>query len=773
VVVGELLEHALAYAGFGLEIFPVGRDKRPLQSQLEATTDLDQLEEWWRRFPDALIGYRPATGIVLLDVDPRHGGLATWRAIRAELNSAFPLTRTHASGREDGGGHIWFKRPRGDLSTLKLDAWAKARDLGAEMPGTKRWTAGIDILRREHRYSILPPSRHPDTGRPYKWARGKSLTIEPAEMPRWLSDMLGRDEATTPAQTMVKVDPNSIADWYSSTHKLAPILRRARWTLVSGSGDDDGSEWQHPSATSAVSATVRHGCLFVYSTSTPFEPTEPGDPHGYTPFAVFATLEHSGDLRSAGRAAREQRQASEPSGVNLTMTPDPLGGADGSTATGDHDPSPETGLERVELEHLEAFWGQLPVLGRIRDFARARRCSPWAMLGVVLTRVAAATPPFVVLPPLVGSHLSLNLYVVLVGGSGAGKDAALSAGKDALTPAGAIEFATIGLGSGEGILDQFVEFVPPDKSTDTAAHIRQHTESVLFVNPEIETVSALKGRSSATLMPMLRDAWMGSELGFAYANQVRRLRVAEHRYRLCLILGCQPTSAGVLLDESNVGTPQRFLWLPVNDPMAPDRAPEVPEAMEWRLPGWSTARDHKVVLELCDEAAEAIDNARLERLRGTQVPDSPSGHALACQEKVAALLAILDGRTAITLPYWSMAGIVATVSTRTRELAESAVSYEAARRNTAQGRAEAQRKAVVRSTDEETALAKCGQRIMAIVARYEDQGVPAGQLRREIGARHRPMFEEAIDLLKGAGQVIEEEYEASGNTVMRYKATSP
>lgn len=768
---GDLLTYATSYAELGLALFPVGRDKRPIQSQHEATTDLDQIEEWWTRWPDALIGHRVAPANILLDIDPRHRGRETWRAVRAELNSSFPTTRTHYSGRGDGGGHIWFKRPAGDLWVVKLNAWAKARNLGVELPESNRWTAGIDLLTHEHRYTILPPSPHPETRKPYRWAQGKGLSIEPAEMPTWLADMLRRDPAPTPAHTTVWRDPDSIADWYSSTHTLGEILARNGWALVSGTGDDDGSEWRHPEATSAVSATVRHGCLFVYSTSTPFEPTEPGDPHGYTPFACYATLEHRGDLKAAGRAARDLKRASEPAGVMPKLTPDPREGQGESTSTQGSVSSPETGVERVDLEHLEAFWGMRPTLGRIRDFARARRCSPWAMLGVVLARVAAATPPFVVLPPLVGSHLSLNLYICLVGGSGAGKDAAISAGKDALDIQGAIEFKSIGLGSGEGILDQFVEFKPADKATGDPARIEQHTTSVLFTNPEIETVSALKGRSSATLMPMLRDAWMGSELGFAYANQVRRLSVFEHKYRLCLILGAQPTSAGVLLDEASVGTPQRFVWLPVHDPMAPDRPPAVPEIPEWRLPGWPAAKNHRVEIGLCDEAIEAIDNARLERLRGTQSPDSPSGHALACQEKVAALLAILDGRTAVELEDWSMAGIVATVSTRTRESAEDAIGFEARRRNQAQGNAEAQRRAIVRSADEDAALAKCCQRIKVVLDRAGDW-VSGADLRRQISGPYRDFMPEAVDLLEQTGEVVEEERQHRGGVGKAYKLTS-
>jgi hypothetical protein len=49
--------------------------------------------------------------------------------------------------------------------------------------------------------------------------------------------------------------------------------------------------------------------LFVYSTNTPFEPTEAGRPHGYTRFRAWAVLEHGGDLSAAARAAAQLRGA--------------------------------------------------------------------------------------------------------------------------------------------------------------------------------------------------------------------------------------------------------------------------------------------------------------------------------------------------------------------------------------------------------------------------------------------------------------------------------
>jgi hypothetical protein len=103
-------------------------------------------------------------------------------------------------------------------------------------------------------------------------------------------------------------DSDSIADWFTATRTWADVLTNANWTCKSNDGDADGARWRHTTATSPVSATVKHGCLFVYSDNTPFEATTAEHPHGYTKFRAWAVLEHGGDLSAAARAARELRK---------------------------------------------------------------------------------------------------------------------------------------------------------------------------------------------------------------------------------------------------------------------------------------------------------------------------------------------------------------------------------------------------------------------------------------------------------------------------------
>lgn len=98
---------ALALAAeFGLPVFPCSADKRPAcpHGFRDATCDLDAIRALWYRHPGALIGVPAgaASGIDVLDIDPRHGG-HLWLADHADR---LPVTRTHRT--RSGGWHLLF-----------------------------------------------------------------------------------------------------------------------------------------------------------------------------------------------------------------------------------------------------------------------------------------------------------------------------------------------------------------------------------------------------------------------------------------------------------------------------------------------------------------------------------------------------------------------------------------------------------------------------------------------------------------------------------------
>ena len=104
------------------------------------------------------------------------------------------------------------------------------------------------------------------------------------------------------------------AEWYNDTPWSEILIG---WRLVAGNGEDDGSKWAHPTATAAFSATIRHGCLFVYSPTPGLPVTETNDPNGLTKFRAEALLNYGGDMAAAAKDIR----AIMPARLNATPTP--------------------------------------------------------------------------------------------------------------------------------------------------------------------------------------------------------------------------------------------------------------------------------------------------------------------------------------------------------------------------------------------------------------------------------------------------------------------
>jgi hypothetical protein len=251
-----------------------------------ATSDPGRVERWWARWPQANIGARIPRSLLVVDVDPRHGGQVRLAELERE-HGPLPPTRVSVSGRGDGGRHCWFLHPGGRLSAVRLGA-------------------GLD-LKTHTGYVLLPPSRHPATGRRYCWV---DPDVDPAPLPGWLARLL-TPPAATPAPAGRRArrlagTGTKVAERFNAAVSWVEVLGPHGWSCPDPDPDADGARWRHPAASNPKSATIRHGLLFVYSAATPFQPTEAGAPHGYSKFRAYAVLEHGGDLRAAARALRAE-----------------------------------------------------------------------------------------------------------------------------------------------------------------------------------------------------------------------------------------------------------------------------------------------------------------------------------------------------------------------------------------------------------------------------------------------------------------------------------
>jgi hypothetical protein len=84
-----------------------------------ASKDAGTIAGWWKQWPQANVGILTGarSGIVVLDVDPRHGGDDDLATLLAE-HGPLPETVTVATG--GGGAHHYFAHPGGTVEGYNL-----------------------------------------------------------------------------------------------------------------------------------------------------------------------------------------------------------------------------------------------------------------------------------------------------------------------------------------------------------------------------------------------------------------------------------------------------------------------------------------------------------------------------------------------------------------------------------------------------------------------------------------------------------------------------
>lgn len=406
----------------------------------------------------------------------------------------------------------------------------------------------------------------------------------------------------------------------------------------------------------------------------------------------------------------------------------------------------------------ETFWKSRPVLEHIHTFARARIVAPWALLGCVLARVLVTVTPQVQLPPLTGGRASLNLFVALSGPSGSGKDASYNASEDCLDY-GPVNYSDKPLGTGEGLSAMFVRWDAKAKEM-----VQFNTAALVFVG-EIDTLGAIGSRQGATILPMLRQAAMGQTLGFSNAHEDTTRIVPSHAYRLCLIAGLQPTRSGVLLNDRAGGTPQRFIYMPTVDPETPDFEPDEPPVWRWQRPHFGVNGFSPKTLKLPAHVKETIKLGRRAGIRGETPPTD--SHSLLTREKVAAGLAILDGRTEVNEDDWALSGVIMTVSDRTRAMCAQALKVEAQKENVGKALQEAERSVIVTERMDEEAIRKLTGRIR-LKLRAAGGRMKHGELSRALTSKEREYFDPAMSALTRSGEVVAEKDIYRGNERVLY-----
>jgi len=195
------VDAALALAGLQWQVFPlhtpregacscrddgcksIGKHPRTINGLKDATTSTETIARWWGMWPDANIGLRTGreSGIVAIDVDPRHGGDDALHRLERE-HGELPATVTSMTG--SGGLHLIYRHPGEPVKNSAGDI-----------------APGVDV-RGEGGYIVAPPSSHA-SGRPYTWSvDGTPDEVELAELPDWLAQRLKQQQSNGRARPL-------------------------------------------------------------------------------------------------------------------------------------------------------------------------------------------------------------------------------------------------------------------------------------------------------------------------------------------------------------------------------------------------------------------------------------------------------------------------------------------------------------------------------------------------------------------------------------------
>jgi len=142
-----LKDAAIIYAERGWPIFPARADKTPYTKQgvMDATTNLQQIEEWWDTWPNANIALNVGeANMMVLDLDPGH-------SMKELEQNVGPIPSTLLRARTPRGGlHLYLRISDGEIVA----------------PSASKLAPQVDV-RSFHSYVLLAPSQTAAGG--YSW----------------------------------------------------------------------------------------------------------------------------------------------------------------------------------------------------------------------------------------------------------------------------------------------------------------------------------------------------------------------------------------------------------------------------------------------------------------------------------------------------------------------------------------------------------------------------------------------------------------------------
>ena len=272
---------------------------------------------------------------------------------------------------------------------------------------------------------------------------------------------------------------------YNERGDFRDVLKKHGWRLAREEGSDGNEHWTRPGKVAGTSATIKDNVFYCFSSNAfPFEPNR-----AYTPFAVYALLEHNGDFKAAASALSSQGY-----GLPTVYSTEDFDFEENSIPE-NPGPIPENLLSIPGFvnEVIDYTLATAPYPNRVLAFAGALTLQAFLAGRKVKDENQTRT----------------NLYVLALANSGAGKNAPRKTNISICVAVGLQDCLGDAIASGEGIEDRMYT-----------------TPSMLFQTDEIDTLINSINRSDdarfESIMRVLLSMYSASDSQYPMRTKARQ-----------------------------------------------------------------------------------------------------------------------------------------------------------------------------------------------------------------------------------------------------------
>jgi hypothetical protein len=303
----DILKAALNCLDAGLCVLPARLDqKRPVvsswkQYQQRLPTPVE-VKAWFSNgHAMCMLTGAVSANLEMLDFDAGGALFDRWAQIVQEQAPGL-LARLVMERSQRGGRHVAYRSAVAVCGNMKL-----AQRLGPDgRPQTlieTRGEGGLFLCAPSPGYELLQGDF---TSLPRLTPDERDILLSAA----WaLNEHLPAPEPT-PAGCSNLARPG---DDFAERGDVRAVLARHGWTVAKGGQNE---YWRRPGKTAGWSATLKDRVLYVFSSNAaPFEPNR-----AYSPFGVYALLEHSGDYSTAASALRALGYGQDTPGAGVDIS---------------------------------------------------------------------------------------------------------------------------------------------------------------------------------------------------------------------------------------------------------------------------------------------------------------------------------------------------------------------------------------------------------------------------------------------------------------------